>query len=234
MEGDVPRPRRPTQPNPIVNTYYACMLMMTKSYHSSICSSATLPPFIPLQRYAKADLVVESISVAVYLIRAYDMNPYDPLICLLLAVSYIGRAFQRQADNRNYFVVQVRCSLPRPSFPFAFSARVSANAFLLDVQGLAFLDHYRKLHPQGSESDEVEYNFGSCFHRLGALLPLPSASPLQGSLAEWIHHDVNRSVPSRCRPLQADPDPCRVSTARRHRCSSSCSSLSPTNLDFPR
>jgi hypothetical protein len=37
MEGDVPRPRRPTQPNPIVNTYYACMLMMTKSYHSSIC-----------------------------------------------------------------------------------------------------------------------------------------------------------------------------------------------------
>lgn len=38
-EGDVPRPKRPTQPNPIVNTYYACMLMMTKSYHSSICSS---------------------------------------------------------------------------------------------------------------------------------------------------------------------------------------------------
>jgi hypothetical protein len=36
------------------------------------------------------------------------MNPYDPLICLLLAVSYMGRAFQRQADNRNYFVVQVR------------------------------------------------------------------------------------------------------------------------------
>lgn len=41
MEGDVPKPIRPTQPNPIVNTYYACMLMMTKSYHSSICKSLT-------------------------------------------------------------------------------------------------------------------------------------------------------------------------------------------------
>lgn len=41
MEGDVPRPRRPSNPNPVVNTYYACMLMMTKSYHSSICESSS-------------------------------------------------------------------------------------------------------------------------------------------------------------------------------------------------
>lgn len=94
------------------------------------------------------------------------MNPVDPLVCLLLAIAYVGRAFQRQCDNRNYCVVTVRrlVSLLRlvlSSFQLMFSSLLAL------VQGMTFLDRYRKLHPEGEDADEVEYNFGTMFHRMG-------------------------------------------------------------------
>jgi general transcription factor 3C polypeptide 3 (transcription factor C subunit 4) len=42
-----------------------------------------------------------------YLLRAYELNPYDSYICLLIAQSFFGRSMNRQSDNRNYQIAQV-------------------------------------------------------------------------------------------------------------------------------
>lgn len=46
----------------------------------------------------------------VYLLHAYDYCPEDPMICLCLAIASIGRAMQRQSDNRQHLIAQV-CSI---------------------------------------------------------------------------------------------------------------------------
>jgi general transcription factor 3C polypeptide 3 (transcription factor C subunit 4) len=42
-----------------------------------------------------------------YLLQAYDAQPRDAMICLDLAVACLGRAMQRQADNRHHLIVEV-------------------------------------------------------------------------------------------------------------------------------
>lgn len=124
----------------------------------------------PLLRRRVLSSLTESLPSSDYLLRAHDMNSVDPLICLLLAIAYVGRAFQRQCDNRNYCVVTVRTSF-FPSLFFSFDAfptklqLTCSSPFFL--QGMTFLDRYRKLHPDGEDADEVEYNFGTMFHRMG-------------------------------------------------------------------
>jgi hypothetical protein len=44
---------------------------------------------------------------SVYLLHAYDYCPNDPMICLGLAISSMGRAMQRQSDNRHHLIAQV-------------------------------------------------------------------------------------------------------------------------------
>ncbi|KAI5117819.1 hypothetical protein M0805_004949 [Coniferiporia weirii] len=105
---------RPTKPNPVLPTLYGQSLIMAKSYQSAIF----------------------------YLLHAYDYFPNDPLICLSLAVASLGRAMQRQSDNRNYLV----------------------------TQGMAFMTKYREMRALKEDeprADEVEYNFGRAFHQLG-------------------------------------------------------------------
>ncbi|THH16344.1 hypothetical protein EUX98_g9314 [Antrodiella citrinella] len=81
-------------------------------------------------------------SALFYLLHAYEYCPQDPMICLCLAIASVGRAMQRQADNRHHLV----------------------------TQGLAFLAKYRKIRGEDMEHlDEVEYNFGRAFHQLGLL-----------------------------------------------------------------
>ncbi|KAI9443193.1 TPR-like protein [Lactarius indigo] len=75
-----------------------------------------------------------------YLLHAYDYCPNDPMICLGLAIASMGRAMQRQSDNRHHLI----------------------------AQALAFFTRYRKLRLADTvESDEVEYNFGRAFQQLG-------------------------------------------------------------------
>ena len=50
----------------------------------------------------------------VYLLHGYDYCQEDPIICLSLALSSLGRAMQRQADNRNHLIAQVGCPGPKP------------------------------------------------------------------------------------------------------------------------
>ena len=53
--------------------------------------------------------VADYFGCIVYLLHAFAYCPHDPLICLCLAVASIGRAMQRQADNRHHLITQVRC-----------------------------------------------------------------------------------------------------------------------------
>ncbi|KDQ49967.1 hypothetical protein JAAARDRAFT_42458 [Jaapia argillacea MUCL 33604] len=80
-------------------------------------------------------------SAIFYLLHAYDYCPNDPAICLSLAIASLGRAMQRQADNRHHLV----------------------------AQALAFLTKYRALRTEvdSGRLDEVEYNFGRVFQQLG-------------------------------------------------------------------
>jgi general transcription factor 3C polypeptide 3 (transcription factor C subunit 4) len=41
-----------------------------------------------------------------YLLRAYELNPYDAYICLMITQAFFGRSMNRQSDNRNYQIAQ--------------------------------------------------------------------------------------------------------------------------------
>ncbi|KAI0072549.1 TPR-like protein [Panus rudis PR-1116 ss-1] len=109
-----PQARLPTKDNPIGVALYGQICLAAKSYQSAIF----------------------------YLLHAYDYCPYDPVVCLCLAVASIGRAMQRQADNRHHLV----------------------------TQAMTFLTKYRALRGTNAEGmEEVEYNFGRAFHHLGLM-----------------------------------------------------------------
>ncbi|KAF7344575.1 hypothetical protein MSAN_01939600 [Mycena sanguinolenta] len=79
-------------------------------------------------------------SAIFYLLRAYDLCPDDPMICLILALVSLGRAMQRQADNRHHLI----------------------------TQGVGLLSRYRQLRTEQLNSvGEVDYNFGRAFQQLG-------------------------------------------------------------------
>ncbi|KAI0664249.1 TPR-like protein [Cubamyces menziesii] len=109
---ELERAKLPTKPNPLNVAVYGQILLAAKSYQSALF----------------------------YLLQAYDHAPDDPLVCLCLAIASIGRAMQRQSDNRHHLI----------------------------TQAMAFLTHYRNLRGDtGQGVDEVEYNFGRVFQQLG-------------------------------------------------------------------
>jgi general transcription factor 3C polypeptide 3 (transcription factor C subunit 4) len=102
----------PTKNNPIIIAIYGQICIAAKSYQSAIF----------------------------YLLHAYDYCPNDPMICLCLAIASVGRAMQRQSDNRHHLV----------------------------TQAMALLSQYRKLRARDTRGlSEVEFNFGRAFHQLG-------------------------------------------------------------------
>ncbi|KAH7325447.1 hypothetical protein B0J17DRAFT_581386, partial [Rhizoctonia solani] len=105
-----PHPVLPTKESPTYTTVYGQISGGTRSYQSAIY----------------------------YLLKAYDMAPNDPVICLSLGVACIGRAMQRQADNRNHM----------------------GFAFLSKYRSLRASEGPLK-------TEEVEYNLGRGFQQLG-------------------------------------------------------------------
>ncbi|KAG9310821.1 hypothetical protein JVU11DRAFT_8674 [Chiua virens] len=103
----------PTKNNPIPVTLYGQLCLAAKSYQSAIF----------------------------YLLHGYDYCQEDPMICLCLGLSSLGRAMQRQADNRNHLV----------------------------AQGMACLSQYRAARRRAGEHvlPEIEFNFGRAFQQLG-------------------------------------------------------------------
>ncbi|KAI0372638.1 TPR-like protein [Pilatotrama ljubarskyi] len=108
---ELERAKLPTKPNPLNVAVYGQILLAAKSYQSALF----------------------------YLLQAYDYAPDDPLVCLCLAIASIGRAMQRQSDNRHHLI----------------------------TQAMAFLTRYRELRGDTQGTDEIEYNFGRVFHQLG-------------------------------------------------------------------
>uniref|UniRef100_A0A0W0FVB0 Uncharacterized protein n=2 Tax=Moniliophthora roreri TaxID=221103 RepID=A0A0W0FVB0_MONRR len=102
----------PMKTNPLIIAIYGQMCIAAKSYQSAIF----------------------------YLLHSYDYCPQDPMVCLCLAIASIGRAMQRQSDNRHHLI----------------------------TQGLAFLSQYRSLRKDDPRHlSEVEFNFGRTFQQLG-------------------------------------------------------------------
>ncbi|KAJ5106297.1 hypothetical protein N7456_002972 [Penicillium angulare] len=85
-----------------------------------------------------------------YFFRAYALDPENPACLLSIALSYIQHSFKRQSENRHYLI----------------------------MQGLSFLNEYRRVRVKpGSplhERQEVEFNFARAWHGLGlAHLAIP-------------------------------------------------------------
>ncbi|GAA6008607.1 hypothetical protein JCM11491_003366 [Sporobolomyces phaffii] len=100
---------KPTALSPVFFSVYGFMLMNSQSFQSAI----------------------------IYLLRAYELDPKQPLVNLALATSYLQRAMNRQTDNRQHQI----------------------------AQALGFLSQYRKY--RGGPCQETEYNFARALHHLG-------------------------------------------------------------------
>ncbi|KAF8209519.1 hypothetical protein K438DRAFT_1904162 [Mycena galopus ATCC 62051] len=90
--------------------------------------------------YGLVCLVAKSFQSAMfYLLMAYDHCPEDPMISIGLTIASLGRAAQRQCDNRHHLV----------------------------TQAIAFLARYREYRAKnGNNLIEIEYNVGRTFHQL--------------------------------------------------------------------
>ncbi|KAJ7927521.1 TPR-like protein [Mycena leptocephala] len=107
-----PLPDAARKSNPVITALYGQMSVAAKSYQSAIF----------------------------YLLHAYELCPEDPMICLSLAMASLGRAMQRQSDNRHQLI----------------------------TQAMALLARYRHLRTEQLDGvGEIDYNFGRAFQQLG-------------------------------------------------------------------
>ncbi|KAG2040882.1 TPR-like protein [Suillus americanus] len=88
--------------------------------------------------YGQMSLAAKSYQSAICKSVSLSRNP---VVCLSLAIASLGRAMQRQSDNRHHMI----------------------------AQGMAFLSQYRTLRKSSGDEmlAEVDYNFGRAFHQLG-------------------------------------------------------------------
>lgn len=113
-------PPIPTKFNPVIVTIYGQICIAAKSYQSAICAS----------RFNLFQVVATDSKPfsQVYLLHAYDYRPDDPMVCLCLAIASIGRAMQRQSDNRHHLITQVRSML----FNLELYRRISSGYGIFD------------------------------------------------------------------------------------------------------
>ncbi|KAH7911471.1 hypothetical protein BJ138DRAFT_1237800 [Hygrophoropsis aurantiaca] len=95
---------------------------------------------VPIALYGQIALAAKSYQSALfYLLHAFDYFPGDPVICLSLGIASLGRAMQRQSDNRHHLGM-------------AFFSRYR------DFRNASISDH---------NNAEVEFNFARAFQQLG-------------------------------------------------------------------
>ncbi|KAJ7741412.1 hypothetical protein DFH07DRAFT_837995 [Mycena maculata] len=112
IDGAHPLPDAARKNNPVITALYGQTCIAAKSYQSAIF----------------------------YLLQAYDLCPEDPMVCLNIALATLGRAMQRQSDNRHHLV----------------------------TQALGFLARYRQLRQEQPDCvGEIDFNFGRAFQQLG-------------------------------------------------------------------
>ena len=80
-----------------------------------------------------------------YLFRAYALDDQNPAVLLSIGLCFIHHSMKRQADNRHYLI----------------------------MQGLSFMDEYRRVREKTGtllqEKQEMEFNFARVWHSLGLL-----------------------------------------------------------------
>lgn len=80
-----------------------------------------------------------------YFFRAYALDDKNPAVLLSIALCFIHHSMKRQAENRHYLV----------------------------MQGLSFMDEYRRVRQKAGtllqEKQEMEFNFARVWHGLGLL-----------------------------------------------------------------
>lgn len=79
-----------------------------------------------------------------YYFRAYAIVPDDPVVCLYIAVSYIGIAFKRQTVERQYMI----------------------------QQGMAFATKYYQIRSKGGSAilrQEADFNIALLWHKMGLM-----------------------------------------------------------------
>jgi general transcription factor 3C polypeptide 3 (transcription factor C subunit 4) len=78
-----------------------------------------------------------------YFFRAYALDDQNPAVLLSIGLSYIHHSLKRQCENRHYLI----------------------------MQGLSFMDEYRRVREKPgsllSEKQEMEFNFARVYHSLG-------------------------------------------------------------------
>lgn len=83
------------------------------------------------------------------------------MISISITVASLGRALQRQCDNRHHLVTQV-----------VLFRNYWVYRKLTHDQAIAFLARYRSLRAvHGDHTVEIEYNVGRTFHHLGTTAP---------------------------------------------------------------
>ena len=130
--GSADRPPLPKEYSPVNMIAYGMTCVAARSYQSALGEWSS--------RSATTSVIAVAHTEPVYLLHAYDYSPDDPVLCLLLAIASLGRAMQRQADNRHHLV----------------------------AQALAFLSKYRAARSgvRGGRG-ETDYNLGRAFQQLG-------------------------------------------------------------------
>ena len=102
---ELEKSKLPTKPNAVNLAVYGQILLAAKSYQSALCKLADVCAI-------SRQLLTTLPPLPVYLLQAYDYAPDDPMVCLSLAIASVGRAMQRQSDNRHHLITQVDTSLP--------------------------------------------------------------------------------------------------------------------------
>lgn len=98
----------PGKRSPLARFIQGSMLNASKTNHGALCT---------FDLFATVFLIVAyKLDTADYLFEAHEVQPDDPLLCLSIAVSALGRSMGRRSDNRQHLIVQVRIQkIPRLS-----------------------------------------------------------------------------------------------------------------------
>lgn len=146
---DYTLPASPTRPSPITRTrssiYQERATLTTKDEQGNPIGAEEMDVSL-LVLYGHILYAGTSFTNALnYFFRAYALDPENAAVLLSIALCYIHHSLKRQSDNRHYLI----------------------------MQGLSFMEEYRRVRGRddGSvllqERQEMEFNFARVWHMLG-------------------------------------------------------------------
>ncbi|TIB69766.1 hypothetical protein E3Q23_04253 [Wallemia mellicola] len=132
--------------------------------------------------YGQIMLAAKSAQTSIYyLLRAYELEPNDYVICLSLTCAYLYRAFQRQADNRHHLIGQAAAFLNRYRDLRGECDEVEYNYgrfyHQLGLLGIA-TKHYEKVLKieNAKHTSEAAFNLWLIYYATNARGPMKSIS----------------------------------------------------------